>query len=315
MLNQQRHQNVQNGNRRMAFNPPATAGPLSTSFNVGPVGGEAPRRIHSNQLRNLAAPAEDQVPMTAALGGKFGGRLPGRLAEEEDVPGTPTRVISGGTSLGAMMSGTPTTATMDKGPSKADGASTWRRGSAAAAPVSRTVSPSVRITPPPSERVSPPPGLAAPKSRPSPLSFNLGTAQSITPAVAVDNGDTTGTEDDTASSGSARSEHSSPVTSESGSVHSRPPLSPREEASKKLYEGLGMGRPSPSPGPVSASNPVPAPAQVQRILSQAVRMPRGPPSGSEELGPKNFASRIRRKAIGGLEALLDARERREIESF
>jgi hypothetical protein len=44
-------------------------------------------------------------------------------------------------------------------------------------------------------------------------------------------------------------------------------------------------------------------------------MPRGPPSGTEELGPKNFATRIRHKAIGGLQVLLDARERREIESF
>jgi len=48
------------------------------------------------------------------------------------------------------------------------------------------------------------------------------------------------------------------------------------------------------------------------MVSQPTRQPRGPPSGTEELGPKNFASRIRRKAIGGLGALMDARERREV---
>ena len=34
-------------------------------------------------------------------------------------------------------------------------------------------------------------------------------------------------------------------------------------------------------------------------------------NAAEELGAKNFANRIRKKAIGGLEALLEARERRE----
>jgi hypothetical protein len=50
----------------------------------------------------------------------------------------------------------------------------------------------------------------------------------------------------------------------------------------------------------------------QRVLSQPVRQPRGPPSGADELGPRNFATRIRRKAIGGLGALMDARERRDV---
>jgi len=53
-----------------------------------------------------------------------------------------------------------------------------------------------------------------------------------------------------------------------------------------------------------------------RLASQPVRQPRGPPSGVDELGPKNFATRIRRKAIGGLGAMLDARvSRMEIEAF
>jgi hypothetical protein len=305
----QRQQNAQNGNRRMGYNPPATAGPMTTSFNV-PAVETAPRRMHSNQLRNLALPAEDQVPMTAALGGKFGGRLAGRLSEDDEVPGTPTRVISGGAVLG-QMTATPTT---DK--SKADGSSSWRRGPVGT-PIARTVSPSVRITPPPGERVSPPPTAisAAPKTRPSRLSFNLQAAQSHTQVAAVvDNSDATATtEEEFTSSGSSGSEHSSPVTSEESShSYSRPPLSPREEASKKLYEGLGIGRPA-SESSASVETPVAAP--VQRIVSQAMRMPRGPPSGADELGPKNFATRIRRKAVGGLSVLLDARERREVEAF
>jgi len=81
------------------------------------------------------------------------------------------------------------------------------------------------------------------------------------------------------------------------------PLSPREEAAKKLYEGLGIGRPTPAPqAPLAVSH---------RMASQPLRQPRGPPSGTDELGPKNFATRIRRKAIGGLGVLMGARERRD----
>ncbi len=83
-----------------------------------------------------------------------------------------------------------------------------------------------------------------------------------------------------------------------------PPLSPREEASKKLYEGLGIGRPVPAVTVVA-----PPAAIVNRMASHPTRQPRGPPSNHEELVPKNFASRSRRKAIG---ALLDARDRREV---
>jgi len=50
-----------------------------------------------------------------------------------------------------------------------------------------------------------------------------------------------------------------------------------------------------------------------RVASQPVRQPIGPPSHVEELGPKNFASRLRRKALGGIgAALTSAKERREI---
>lgn len=76
----------------------------------------------------------------------------------------------------------------------------------------------------------------------------------------------------------------------------------REEASKRLYEGLGIGRPAPIAAPTSVAS---------RQVSQPARQPRGPPSGVEDLGARNFATRIRRKAIGGLGALMDARGRRE----
>jgi hypothetical protein len=305
---------VQNGARRMGFNPPATAGPLNTSFNV-PAPAPDARRPPGTQFRtaHAAAPAEDQVPMTAALGGKFGMRIgsinTSRLSDDEDgerTPMTPTRVISGGPSLGAMAAnGTGATpASPTTGPSKADGASTWRRGPAGASPLGamRSVSPSVRITPPPSERVSPPPASAVgPRARPSPLQFNLAAAAPMLPAVSVAEAGEAEVEDEFSSSQSAGS---SPVASDASSGTS---LSPREEAAKRLYEGLGVGRPAPA---------VVAPVPVHpRVVSQAVRQPRGPPSGMDELTPKNFASRIRRKAIGGLNTLLDARERREIEAY
>jgi hypothetical protein len=111
------------------------------------------------------------------------------------------------------------------------------------------------------------------------------------------------------------------------------PLSPREEASKKLYEGLGIGRPRSAVAeedgrPSNASStsvnelvvpsiyvPASTPSANQanyRIVSQPMRQPRGPPSGMDELTPKNFATRIRRQAIGGLGMLMGARERRDL---
>ncbi len=61
---------------------------------------------------------------------------------------------------------------------------------------------------------------------------------------------------------------------------------------------------------------LPAPSEGQiviplRVTSQPVRQPRGPPAPVDELGDKNFANRIRKKAIGGLGALLEAREKRD----
>jgi len=86
-----------------------------------------------------------------------------------------------------------------------------------------------------------------------------------------------------------------------------------------LYEGLGIGRPASAVNKLSVDETAPQqyagsiPNLVShRLASQPTRQPRGPPSGAEELGPKNFATRIRRKAIGGLGMLIGARERREL---
>ncbi|KAK7061551.1 hypothetical protein R3P38DRAFT_2830127 [Favolaschia claudopus] len=308
---QQQQQQAQPSPRRASFNPPATAGPLTTSFD-----------LRSATLRRAAQnnAADDQVPMTAALGGKFGGRpnsmsgLPmSRYGGDEyddspvSLPATPqsTTVISGGTSLGSPASNN---GSANGTPSKSDSASTWRRGGNNNSVLSgNNRSPSVKVTPPPVERrVSPPPvGSPTPagRARPQPLRFSV-IASDPTPVVAIDDtteGEIDAGEVEVESSTSSKSE-SNPSTPHSSNGTS---LSPREEASKKLYEGLGIGRPA------VADQPQPI-AVAQRMISQPVRQPRGPPSSVDELGPKNFATRIRRQAIGGLGALMNSRERREI---
>jgi len=218
-------------------------------------------------------------------------------------------------------------------PSKSDTVSSWRRGSGKSNSVlggNRSfTSPSLKVTPP-SERVSPPPDSAAtttpstatpstagPKFRPQPLRFSAAVSQPL-PVVAVD-ASSADDNDDASSTSSKSNTNSSPTTPSSHEMT----LSPREEASKKLYEGLGIGRPVSATGNPTVtvsehvdgqqySYPISASVLVQRVVSQPMRQPRGPPSGAEELGPKNFATRIRRQAIGGLGMLLDARERREI---
>jgi hypothetical protein len=255
--------------------------------------------------------------MTAALGGKFGSRsiLPGLVEEEGPLPRgnfnlSSAPATSGGTSLGAH---TSNNATYSVPPSKSDTVASWRRGGNnnsvlsgnRAASINPGLTPSVRVSPPPQELRSSPPAAthtSSARTRPQPLRFTPATSQPL-PTVAIDDTDA---EDASTDSSCKSGSHSSPSTPSSGSSFDRPPLSPREEAAKKLYEGLGIGRPSPA---VPTTLPVTVP---QRVLSQPVRQPRGPPSGADELGPRNFATRIRRKAIGGLGALMDARERRDV---
>ena len=257
-------------------------------------------------------------PMTATLNGRFGSRkVHDDDAQEPPIPPpTPSRttVISGGTVLGSPLSNNMNTSST--GPSKSDSAVSWRRSGKNNSVLSGpnrtnplTASPpSVKITPPPGEGPSEsvtPSSAGNTKSRPQPLRFSLAVSQPL-PMIAIDSSEVDA--DDASSSGSSRS-CGSPTTPSS---HEMPPLSPREEATKKLYEGLGIGRPVLSPSAL-VSVPLPQQAAPIRVLSQPVRQPKGPPSGADELGPKNFATRIRRKAIGGLGGLLETRERRDIE--
>ncbi|KAK7470869.1 hypothetical protein VKT23_002285 [Stygiomarasmius scandens] len=318
----QRQVQTQAQNRRTNFQPPATAGPLSTGFDIrsATLSAQMRRANQADQLQSQLG--DDYVPMTAALGGRFGGRsvsanVPNSMARypQEDidsVPPTPgsTTVISGGISLGNPNS--------NNAHSKSDSVTSWRRGGKGNSVLANrsVTSPSVKITPPDS--------ASAAKARPQPLRFNAAVSQPL-PTVTIDTSD--GNDDDTSSTSSSKSaaSHSSPTTPRSSSSNEMP-LSPREEASKKLYEGLGIGKPASAVADITLNNGavevvqdyiIPASVVVpHRMVSQPTRQPRGPPSGADELGPKNFATRIRRQAIGGLGMLMGARERRElVEAF
>lgn len=312
---------------------PSTAGPLQTSFNLG--NAPPPRRTMSID--------QDSVPMTAAIGGRFGARAsslsttglnPNAAAfsfgprvgsptkenhEAQSASGSPpngsTTVISGGTSLGALASA-PTTSRAQADPS-------WRRSSQSSSPESqvRRLSPPVRDQSPVS-RARPQPlrfnsalstTVEAPQSAPSsPEPDVVATGIDGVQTILIDNGHST----------RSRSPSSnSPTTPVGGD-----PLPAREEASKRLYEGLGMGRPLPTSqsqlssamGSSASLTSLSGASTPARALSQAVRQPRGPPTEVSELGPRNFASRVRSKAIGGLEAMMLARNRRQgldVEAF
>ncbi len=115
------------------------------------------------------------MPMTAALGGRFGGRMASasthlsRYIPEEpeeyaaQMPPTPgsTNVIAGGTYLCNSTSNN-VNVTPNALPSRSDQVSNWRRPGNNVGVSHRAVSsPAVRITPPLSEhqRISPPPGI------------------------------------------------------------------------------------------------------------------------------------------------------------
>lgn len=321
----------------LGFNPPATAGPTTNGFNLGAAAhGQMRRPSQAELLRaqlGIGSPPGDHVPMTADIGGRFGSRSTSAnvLYNQAEYPTTPasTTVISGGTSLGNLSPSSVHPAT----PSKSDAVSSWRRaGNNSVLTPNRVVSsPAIRASPRPAEghRVSPPPGSGATnthlgiKFRPQPLRFSPAVSQPL-PTVTVDTTDdeTDGDSNSSGSSVKSLGSKSSPTTPRSTSSHDIP-LSPREEASKKLFEGLGISRPiSATPSDqgqyqqqqpvITISNFSNSPAPGHRLVSQPTRQPRGPPSGADELGPKNFATRIRRKAIGGLGMLIGARDRREV---
>ncbi|KAF8138208.1 hypothetical protein EV363DRAFT_1154022 [Boletus edulis] len=293
---------------------PASAGHVNTSFDLRP---NTPPTRRPNQAELLKAQLgvgvtttpqlDDHVPMTAALAGRFGARLPPSTITFPSLPDAGPQSSSPPkqtTALGgALASGgsPPHHASKDNTPSRSDAATSWRRGNTTHSVLNSlrtasTASPSVKITPPPEERLSIPP-TSSNKLRPRPLSFASVTSSNV-PIVAIDSG----SEHDDAMSSASSTSQSNPDTPQSLTSLEASLLSPREEVSKKLYDGLGMGRHAPYVVQVSLP---------QRLLSQPLRQPRGPPSGADELGPKNFATRIRRKAIGGLGVLMYARERRE----
>jgi len=330
----QQHLQTQGRERRtsLGFISPASAGPMTNSFDLraATLSAQMRRANQTDQIKSqfpVTAPSDDYFPMAPTFGGRFGGRTTsGNLhapnLDHPDLPLTPnsTTVISGGTFLGNPASNTlsPQVAT----PSKSDSASSWRRsGNNSVLGANRTVSvssPSLKVTPPNDEEHlspffsagSPPTSLGGLKTRPQPLRFGPAVSQSL-PTVAIDSA----TDDDADSSGSSTSSATTPYSSATtpySSASNEMPLSPREEASKRLYEGLGIGRPvSSTPSDGGYPHLTVSVGPGRKMVSQPTRQPRGPPSG-DELGPKNFATRIRRKAIGGLGVLMGARERREV---
>ncbi|KAJ6574895.1 hypothetical protein B0H19DRAFT_1254535 [Mycena capillaripes] len=277
-------QNQPQSARRPNFNPPATAGPTG-SFDLRSA-------ALSAQMRRTRPQEDEQVPMTAALGGKFGGRPSsgpmGRFSTEDyddaSVPLTPnsTTVISGGTSLGGV---TPTL-NANGGVSKSESASNWRRGgnnNSVLRGANRPVV--VKTSPPPTERrLSPPPvpvSASLGKSRPQPLLFNGAVSQPM-PAVSIDTSEGEN-EDGYSTSSSESAASNSPPTTPRSSSSIEISVSPPKEAVKAIPAGLGIGYPTSVAAPKVASH---------RLVSQPMRQPRGPPSGPDELGSRNFAARV-----------------------
>ena len=322
----------------LGFNQSAATPPIASGFSVahGPVRRPSQAELLRAQL-GLGNPSGDQGPASPANGGRFATRSTSLNVSpnQADLPATPsvsTTVISGGTSLGNLSSNN---AHAGSTPSKSDAASSWRRaGNNSVLTPHRVVStPGSRISPQFGQRASPPPAAAAEngfnlpnthlgiKFRPQPLRFNPAVSQPL-PTVAVDttDDDTDGSSD---SSTKSMASKSSPTTPRSTSSHEMP-LSPREEASRKLFEGLGIPRPvsaTPSdPGQHQAQAKAPIIPRISttshspghRMVSHPTRQPRGPPSGADELGPKNFATRIKPMAIQGLGLLRGVREYREV---
>lgn len=307
----------------LGFNQSATAPPInSCAASHGPVRRPSQADLLRAQL-GVGNPPGDQVPATAAISGRFATRSTSLnlLPNQVDLPATPsmsTNIISGGTSLGNLSSNNAHTGT----PSKSDAASSWRRaGNSLVLTPNRVVStPGSRFCPQRGQRASPP--LPATendinshlgiKFRPQPLRYNSAFSRPL-PTVTIDT-----TDDDTDSSDSSvksNTSKSSPTTPRSTSSQEIS-LSPREEASRKLFEGLGICRPvsaTPSDsGQQQHAQVIPTicttPAPGHRMVSHPTRQPRGPPSGADELGPKNFATRIKPKAIEGLDMFRGIRE-------
>lgn len=277
--------------------PPSKLNPHATSFQLGGNDEVPPTPTNAAVSTNWRAAerVQPQVPVNTPATPNFSG------------------VLSGGAPLGVVAPSAGASAATPA--AKHSLASSWRRPSVAKtsdSSASRTPSPSgsPSASPPPTVYVSTPEETSPVQSRstsppvhrakPQPLRFAI-------PGTIAEQQDTDSYGGQTLSMGRNMSDiPSSPLSPTSGS----PTQSlAREEAARRLYEGLGIGRPTPQGTGVEPA----------RNVSQPARQPHGPPSGVEDLGPRNFAARIRRKAIGGLGVLMDARGRRssmiEIEAY
>lgn len=241
--------------------------------------------------------AHHSVPMTAAIGGRFARRSSHGTGYEEDVSAYGSRrfpsvnLIRGnnGTANGSLR---VDSAIQNMAPSKSDSAISWRNNTNEPALTREAVHGTRRS-----------PLLRKPRPEPLELGIASGGVQDL--GLSMEAAESSNESSSSKSDGELVS--STPTTPVSGNSNSSL-TAVREEASKKLFQGLGLGRPS-----IHITAPSESTLQVPsvRIVSQPIRQPRGPPASADELGTKNFANRIRKKAIGGLEALLEARERRE----
>jgi len=255
-------------------------------------------------------------PMTAALSGRFGTRLNPQasafrsvsIAEEDSPPMTAGFIPNPPATAKEPGHTTP--------PRKSDVATSWRRGSSASpAPLRKTPSPplstpTVVVSRPDEWPITPAPtSSASGKSgrRPSPLQLSgSNSPKSVSSVVASSDEEAVDSMADASPPALSNSPTSSSPTSVSptSAHHPASAVAAPVEAAKRLYEGIGMGRPHVRSVSVSLSA-----SGAQTPSTAIIRQPRGPPCGADELGLRNFATRVRRRAISGLEVLKSARER------
>lgn len=258
---------------------PSTAGPSQTAFNLPPNSAQPARQDQPfgfDDENDFGA-----VPMTAALGGKFGsrGNTSGlnpnaptfKMSSDADqqTPLTPaappntastTVVISGGVSLGGP--NVPTTPNPGAGSSKSDSASSWRRPSNATPPVGirsgTPPKPIGRQSPPMIGNTSPEVAKYSPSENPAPLPryrpqpIRLRESGPFAPSVTIDH-----------------------------------------DQGQPLYSLSKLGKP---PSPTGSNSSGESFKGVTAVIrhSLPVRQPRGPPASVEELTMKNFARRTGR---------------------
>lgn len=324
MMQQQQQQQQRNPRRSSTYGEPATAGPGQTSFDL-----RGPNQFARDQsdAYGLDQGGPKTAALGGKFGGRpvLSALNPNAtvFTLNPDEPSTPktatpgnagrTTVISGGTSLGGGASGPGTSSGSSSGagtpsavlsniatpatPSKSDSATSWRRPSGVAgsgAPLTPTrtsapsLSPLVRL-PPGSDDSNAPSPL---RQRPSPLRFNDPSNGAVYGEFeASSESDLDSYVSDkrrTASTGSISDNERDSAPTTPPSAESVGSLT-REEASKRLYEGLGVGR--------TVQIQVPTMHAPPKQVTQVIRQPRGPPASVDELGPRNFAARLQKRLV------------------